>query len=126
MDLSLSRARQDGPCLYVSAVFPSRRPLIETFSHAIEPRFDEFKNEKEKLEGLDETASLSPYRFAALPVKMISAGGFNWENASSAIASRDVDAVAFGRYYTSNPDLVDKIRSKQPWVKYRKFPFKLI
>ena len=74
------------------------------------------------MDGLDETASLSPYRFAALPVKMIAAGGYTWENTESAVAARDVDAVAFGRYYTSNPDLVDKLRSKQPWLKYREFP----
>ena len=38
--------------------------------------------------------------------KIMTAGGFNGESAEAILQRGDADAVAFGRFFASNPDLV--------------------
>jgi N-ethylmaleimide reductase len=55
--------------------------------------------------------------------KLIAAGGFEPETADAAIASGLLDAVAFGRHFVSNPDLVRRIREHLPLNAYDRDTF---
>ncbi len=46
--------------------------------------------------------------------KMIAAGGFEPDTAEAAVKEGVVDAVTFGRYFVSNPDLPQRIREGLP------------
>lgn len=55
--------------------------------------------------------------------KLIAAGGFEPETAAAAIAAGTVDAVAFGRHFVSNPDLVRRIQEQLPLAPYDRKTF---
>jgi N-ethylmaleimide reductase len=55
--------------------------------------------------------------------KLIAAGGFHPDTAEAAIAEGLLDAVAFGRYFVSNPDLVRRIREHLPLGEYDRDTF---
>jgi len=55
--------------------------------------------------------------------KLISAGGFEPDTAETAIEQGLLDAVAFGRYFVSNPDLVRRVREHLPLVGYNRDTF---
>jgi N-ethylmaleimide reductase len=55
--------------------------------------------------------------------KLISAGGFEPDTAETVIEEGLVDAVAFGRYFVSNPDLVNRIREHLPLSEYDRDTF---
>jgi N-ethylmaleimide reductase len=55
--------------------------------------------------------------------KLIAAGGFEPESAEAAVAAGTVDAVAFGRHFVSNPDLVRRIEDKLPLTPYNRSSF---
>ncbi len=55
--------------------------------------------------------------------KLISAGGFEPDTAETAIAEGLIDAVGFGRYFVSNPDLVRRIRESLPLGEYDRDTF---
>ncbi len=55
--------------------------------------------------------------------KLISAGGFEPETAEAAVKAGTVDAVAFGRYFVSNPDLPRRIKEKLPLASYNRDTF---
>ncbi len=55
--------------------------------------------------------------------KLISAGGFEPDSAEAAVAAGTVDAVAFGRHFVSNPDLVRRIEQKLPLTPYNRDSF---
>ncbi|EIN04454.1 FMN-linked oxidoreductase, partial [Punctularia strigosozonata HHB-11173 SS5] len=106
------------------------------YVHMIEPRFDEWKSEIEKIDILLHAAddmgvahessipSLKPFRAAIRPpTKLIVAGGYNWINCWDGIDRGDHDAVAFGRYFTSNPDLVERLRTGQRLRRYDRSTF---
>lgn len=46
--------------------------------------------------------------------KLIVCGGYNSESAQEDVAAKKVDAVAFGRHFIANPDLVDRIKNTKP------------
>ena len=52
------------------------------------------------------------------PTAIIDAGGFTRANALEAVADGRADAVAFGRYFISNPVLVRRISEDLPFTKY--------
>ncbi len=54
---------------------------------------------------------------------IISAGGYNPQSAKDAVAGGNVDAVAFGRWFISNPDLVEKIKLGAELNKYDRATF---
>jgi N-ethylmaleimide reductase len=87
------------------------------YTHVIEPRAGG---------GGDEVAdapSTSQLFRSAFKGVFISAGGYNAENAKQAIESGDVDAVAFGRLFISNPDLSERIKTGAPLTKYNRETF---
>jgi N-ethylmaleimide reductase len=49
---------------------------------------------------------------------IIAAGGFDRDDAESIIERGDADAVAFGRFFTSNPDLPERFRRNLPLTPY--------
>lgn len=55
--------------------------------------------------------------------KLISAGGFEPDSAEAAVAAGTVDAVAFGRHFLANPDLVQRIKNSLPLSPYERDTF---
>jgi N-ethylmaleimide reductase len=55
--------------------------------------------------------------------RLIAAGGFEPSSANSAIKEGVLDAVAFGRYFVSNPDLPQRVREKWPLAAYDRKTF---
>ncbi len=53
----------------------------------------------------------------------ISAGGYTPESAKAALAVGNADAIAFGRYYISNPDLAERIAKGAPLTPYHRATF---
>ena len=55
--------------------------------------------------------------------KIIAAGGFEPDSAESIVEKGDADAVTFGRYFVSNPDLPRRIREGLPLNPYDRDTF---
>jgi len=53
----------------------------------------------------------------------LTAGNFIGESAASAIAEGHVDAIAFGRYFISNPDLPRRLQHGNPLTPYNRATF---
>ena len=53
----------------------------------------------------------------------IVAGGFDRAKADAVLANGTADAVAFGRMYISNPDLVERLRDEVPFAPYNRSTF---
>ncbi len=54
---------------------------------------------------------------------VISAGGYTPESANHAILAGEADAIAFGRFFIANPDLVQRIRIHAPLNQYDRTTF---
>ncbi|MDE7548998.1 alkene reductase [Acetobacter fabarum] len=54
---------------------------------------------------------------------IIAAGGFNGKSAEALLETGDADAVAFGRYFISNPDLPERLRRNLPLTPYDRTTF---
>jgi len=54
---------------------------------------------------------------------LITAGGFTGETANAAIAAGHADAIAFGRFFISNPDLPHRLRHGFPLTPYDRATF---
>ncbi|KAI5476535.1 hypothetical protein MNV49_007545 [Pseudohyphozyma bogoriensis] len=99
------------------------------YVHLIEPRFDEIKSENEKLAALGEVeikvdeVTLKPFRAALGSTPVIAAGGYTPQNSHDGIPAGEHDLVAFGRYFCSNGDLVERIRNNLPLYKYNRARF---
>ncbi|GAA5994959.1 alkene reductase [Rhodotorula paludigena] len=100
------------------------------YVHFIEPRFDELQSEAEKLANLDANnplasleVSLRPYREALGPsTPVIAAGNYNGSNMNDGLGAEH-DLVAFGRYFCSNEDLVERLRTGAPLWHYNRSRF---
>ena len=57
------------------------------------------------------------------PNVLIDAGGYDRTGALQAVASGHADAVAFGRFFISNPDLPERIRRDVPFTPYHRPTF---
>jgi len=88
------------------------------YLHVIEPRI---KGDDTLHEGRPPVAVkfLRPH-FAG---SIIAAGGFDGESAEAVVASGDADLVAFGRHFTSNPDLPYRLKHKLPLTPYVRAAF---
>ncbi|KAF6260373.1 FMN-linked oxidoreductase [Scenedesmus sp. NREL 46B-D3] len=65
---------------------------------------------------------LSPFR-KATSRPFLAAGGFKRDTAIAAVAAGEADAVVFGRYFISNPDLVRRLATDAPLNKYDRDTF---
>jgi N-ethylmaleimide reductase len=54
---------------------------------------------------------------------IIAAGGFTGDSAEAILRKGDADLVAFGRYFTSNPDLPRRLQHKLPLTQYDRSAF---
>ncbi|KJA21916.1 hypothetical protein HYPSUDRAFT_87706 [Hypholoma sublateritium FD-334 SS-4] len=108
------------------------------YVHLIEPRFDEVLSEQDKLHALTSRTSpshaetpeftgdqltLRPFREALGQTPCIVAGGYNPSNCWEGIERGDHDAIAIGRYFTSNSDVVERLRLGQPLARYDRSRF---
>ncbi|KAL7418602.1 hypothetical protein Q5752_007060 [Cryptotrichosporon argae] len=96
------------------------------YVHLIEPRFDEFKSAAEKaasLSSLSLAPSLAPFRAALGSTPLVSAGGHTPTSLHATLDGGAADAVAFGRYFIANPDLVDRLRTGDRLYKWDRSRF---
>ena len=77
------------------------------YAHVIEPRSSGAGAGKEGYDGAPRTSHLFRKAFSGV---LISAGGYTAEGAEETISNHDADAVAFGRLFIANPDLVERFR----------------
>ncbi len=77
------------------------------YIHMIEPRATGAGGSDAVDENAPCTSVLFRKRFKGV---FISAGGYTPESAKAAVESGQADAVAFGRYYISNPDLAQRLQ----------------
>lgn len=98
----------------------------------VEPRFDEVLDETAKLDALSSTTksaqkvkSLAPFQqtLKAAGVKFLAAGAFNRDNAAPKVDSDAADAVVFGRWFISNPDLPKRLAEGLPLNPYDRNSF---
>lgn len=54
---------------------------------------------------------------------LIAAGNFKAESAEAFVAAGHADAIAFGRFFISNPDLPERIRQRAPFTPYDRKTF---
>lgn len=88
------------------------------YLHVIEPRI---KGDDTLHEGHPPVAVkyLRPHFSGAI----IAAGGFDGDSAEAIVASGDADLVAFGRHFSSNPDLPYRLKHKLPLTPYVRAAF---
>lgn len=88
------------------------------YLHIIEPRV-------KGVETIDQTQA--PVASATLRKiykgTIISAGGFDRKGAEAILERGDTDLVAFGRFFTSNPDLPERLRGNLPLTHYEREAF---
>jgi N-ethylmaleimide reductase len=69
----------------------------------------------------------APFDYAELRRRFkgpyIANNGYDREMALDAVASNKADAVAIGRPFISNPDLVERLRADLPWTPFQKETF---
>ena len=94
----------------------NRYPLA--YLHVIEPRV---KGVETIGEGHEPVASAFLRRIYKGPI--IAAGGFDRAGAEAILQRGDADLVAFGRFFTSNPDLPERLRRDLPLTPYHREAF---
>ncbi|KAI1844519.1 hypothetical protein JX266_009406 [Neoarthrinium moseri] len=122
-------------CGQIAGLPESQRPC---YVHMVEPRFDENLSEEEKLSALSEYTtseegkakkipmnSLTPFRKILEPagIKFLAAGNFNRDNSAAKLEADLADGVVMGRWFISNPDLVERLRNGWDLNKYDRTTF---
>lgn len=96
------------------------------YVHMVEPRFDEVLDESAKLDSLVvDKPSLDCFRPTLKKggILFLAAGNFNATNAGPKLISDAADAVVFGRYFISNPDLPRRLKEGLPLTPYDRSTF---
>jgi len=88
------------------------------YLHVIEPRI---KGDDTLHEGNAPVAAKYLREHFTGPI--IAAGGFDGESAEAIVASGEADLVAFGRHFSSNPDLPYRLKHKLPLTPYVRAAF---
>ncbi|OXC73077.1 alkene reductase [Caballeronia sordidicola] len=88
------------------------------YLHVIEPRI---KGDETLHEGQAPVAT--KYLRPHFSGPIIAAGGFDGDSAEAIVASGDADLVAFGRHFSSNPDLPYRLKHKLPLTPYVRAAF---
>ena len=111
---------------HLSRELKSRLPSLSYVSF-IEPRYEQIFTEAEKQRFLDSWSlpevDLSPFRTLFGDTPFFSAGGHNDTNAWGVLEKGTYDALLFGRYFISNPDLVERLRRGLPLTPYNRARF---
>ncbi|KAF5644881.1 OYE2-NADPH dehydrogenase (old yellow enzyme) isoform 1 [Fusarium tjaetaba] len=104
----------------------SRLPKLSYVSF-VEPRYEQIFSEAEKQKFLGSwglpTVDLSLFRSIFGDTPFFSAGGFNDVNSWGAVESGKYDGLLYGRYFISNPDLVERLRNGWPLQAYDRKTF---
>ncbi|KZV64865.1 FMN-linked oxidoreductase [Peniophora sp. CONT] len=103
--------------LHLVQALASSHPKL-SYIHFIEPRVD---NEQPREVKAGETNDAFREAWGDRP--FISAGGFTRESALELTEKRKNALVAFGRHYTSNPDLPERLRLDKPLTPYERSLF---
>lgn len=90
------------------------------YVHVIEPRSSGAGGGDAVVQDVPDTAKLFRSVFKGA---FVSAGGYNPESAKEVVAAGLADAVAFGRFFISNPDLPRKINEGVPLTPYDRGTF---
>ena len=88
------------------------------YLHLIEPRV---VGDHAPIEGKPPVAAAQLRRLFEGPI--IAAGGFDREGAQAIVERGDADLVAFGRFFSSNPDLPERLRLNLPLTPYDRDTF---
>ena len=88
------------------------------YLHIIEPRMSGYLLVKE-----DQPPVATQRERKIFKGKIVANGGFEPESALAAIDQGDADAISFGRYFISNPDLPRRIREGLPLASYDRDTF---
>lgn len=90
------------------------------YVHVIEPRSAGAGKKDGNISGAPETAKIFRKAFSKV---LISAGGYDREDAMRVVSNNIADAVAFGRLFISNPDLPERLRRNAELNKYDRSTF---
>ena len=90
------------------------------YLHLIEPRASGAG--QREVDHQDVPSASKLYR-ALWPNVLIAAGNYKPETAQAAVAEGTADAIAFGRFFISNPDLPDRLREGVPFTPYNRKTF---
>ncbi|MBL8013269.1 MAG: alkene reductase [Candidatus Omnitrophica bacterium] len=96
----------------------SRREIA--YVHVIEPRATGAGGGDSVYENAPSTSATFRHLFNGV---FISAGGYTFQTATEAVESNQVDAVAFGRLFISNPDLPMRFKALAELNKYNRATF---
>ncbi|KAF5001168.1 hypothetical protein FGRMN_1192 [Fusarium graminum] len=111
---------------YLCRELKSRLPNLSYVSF-VEPRYEQIFSEAEKQKFLGSwglpTVDLSLFRSIFGDTPFFSAGGFNDVNSWGVLESGRYDALLYGRYFISNPDLVERLRNGWPLQSYDRATF---
>lgn len=93
----------------------------------VEPRYEQIFSEHEKQKFLDSwglpNVDLSLFRDTFGDTPFFSAGGFDDKNSWGVLESGKYDGLLYGRYFISNPDLVERLRKGYPLAAYDRSRF---
>lgn len=93
----------------------------------IEPRYEQIFSEEEKQKFLDSWrlphVDLSGFRRIFGDTPFFSAGGFDDQTSWGVVEDGKYDALVYGRYFVSNPDLPRRLREGLPLAKYDRSRF---
>ncbi|CRG87927.1 hypothetical protein PISL3812_04949 [Talaromyces islandicus] len=110
-------------CSQIASLPTEFRPA---YVHMIEPRFDEILDEHAKMKSVaGGKPSLDVFRptLKKSGIAFLVAGNFNPQNAGSKLIEDGADAVAFGRWFISNPDLPRRLKEGLPLTPYDRSTF---
>ncbi|KAK0763714.1 hypothetical protein N5P37_003097 [Trichoderma harzianum] len=103
-----------------------RHPNLSYVSF-IEPRYEQIFSEAEKQQFLDSwglpDVELTMFRKIWGDTPFFSAGGFDQYNSWGVLESGRYDALLYGRFFISNPDLVERLRNGWPLAPYDRSRF---
>jgi len=111
----ISDSNAEATFAYVAKVLDTYRIA---YLHVIEPRV---KGDDTLHEGHAAVAAVYLRRHFSGPI--IAAGGFNRDSAIAIVDSGDADLVAFGRHFSSNPDLPYRLQHDLPLTPYVRSAF---
>ncbi|KAF2142701.1 uncharacterized protein K452DRAFT_248159 [Aplosporella prunicola CBS 121167] len=93
----------------------------------IEPRYEQIFSEEEKEKFLASwnlrDVDLSMFREIFGNTPFFSAGGWDDSNSWGLLEANKYDALLYGRYFISNPDLPERLRNGKPLTKYNRAKF---
>jgi N-ethylmaleimide reductase len=111
---------EPAPMPLYSHVIRSLDPLGLAYLHFVEPRSSGAGRAEVNHTNVPSAMELFRPMWRGV---LMSAGGFDGKSAEAAVSAGHADAIAFGRTFIANPDLVERIRSGTPLNPYNRATF---